>query len=247
MSNETGSQAARSAASSLSSHLGGKSRPTALRDISAHESPRIDMRDSELNRVLGGGLVPGSIVLLGGEPGIGKSTLTLQTILNMPERKILYVSGEESAHQLKMRAERIGKADSAHVMILCETSLENIFSQIKDSQPDLVVIDSIQTISTEEVESSPGSLSQVRECAAALLRFSNTARSMLRRRWSKPVADRCGVPYAAVDTKAWVSKRKGRTPSMAAVMATPDNPSWSWLRSNSDGLLTARSPVCCIS
>ncbi|MBO4849635.1 MAG: DNA repair protein RadA [Prevotella sp.] len=175
VSNETGSQAARSAASSLSSHLGGKARPTALRDISAHESPRIDMRDSELNRVLGGGLVPGSIVLLGGEPGIGKSTLTLQTILHMPERKILYVSGEESAHQLKMRAERIGKADSEHVMILCETSLENIFSQIKDIQPDIVVIDSIQTISTEEVDSSPGSLSQVRECASALLRFSKSS------------------------------------------------------------------------
>ncbi len=172
---DTGTQAAHAAASSLRSSIGGKARPMRLRDISSHESPRIDMLDSELNRVLGGGLVPGSIVLLGGEPGIGKSTLTLQTILNMPHLRILYVSGEESAHQLKMRAERIGKGDSEHLMILCETSLENIFAQIKESQPELVIIDSIQTISTEEVESSPGSISQVRECAAALLRFSKTS------------------------------------------------------------------------
>ena len=175
VSNDTGSQAARSAAQSLRSTLGGKSRPQPLRDISSQESPRIDMTDSELNRVLGGGLVPGSIVLLGGEPGIGKSTLTLQTILNMSSHQILYVSGEESAHQLKLRADRIGKGDSDHVMILCETSLENIFAQIKEMRPDIVIIDSIQTISTEEVESSPGSLSQVRECASALLRFSKSS------------------------------------------------------------------------
>lgn len=173
--NDTGSQAARSAASSLRTSLEGKPRPTLLKDISSKESPRMDMNDGELNRVLGGGLVPGSIVLLGGEPGIGKSTLTLQTILNMPERKILYVSGEESQHQLKMRADRIGKGNSENVMILCETSLENIFAQIKDIHPELVIIDSIQTIYTEEVESSTGSLSQVRECAAALLRFAKSS------------------------------------------------------------------------
>jgi len=175
ISGDTGSQAAHSAAASLRSSLGHKTRPLRLRDISSEESPRIDMKDGELNRVLGGGLVPGSIVLLGGEPGIGKSTLTLQTILHMQEHRILYVSGEESAHQLKMRAERIGPGSSDHLMILCETSLENIFAQIKDVQPELVVIDSIQTISTEEVESSPGSLSQVRECAAALLRFAKSS------------------------------------------------------------------------
>ena len=175
VSSDTGSQAAHAAASSLRSKLGDKARPMRLRDISSQESPRIDLLDSELNRVLGGGLVPGSIVLLGGEPGIGKSTLTLQTILQIPHLRILYVSGEESAHQLKMRAERICQSDSDHLMILCETSLENIFAQIKDSQPELVVIDSIQTISTEEVESSPGSISQVRECAAALLRFAKTS------------------------------------------------------------------------
>ena len=175
VSSDTGSQAARSAASVIRSSLSGKNHPQPLRSIASQEAPRMDMYDNELNRVLGGGLVPGSIVLLGGEPGIGKSTLTLQTILNMPDRQILYVSGEESAHQLKMRAERIGKGDSDNVHILCETSLENIFAQIKNFQPELVVVDSIQTIYTEEVDSSPGSVSQIRECASALLRFSKSS------------------------------------------------------------------------
>ena len=145
-----------------------------LHEISSHDDPRIDMHDAELNRVLGGGLVPGSIVLLGGEPGIGKSTLSLQTMLNMPEKKILYVSGEESAHQLKMRAERIGGGNE-NFMLLTENSLEAIFDQIKEVQPELIVIDSIQTISTEDVESSAGSIAQVRECASALLRFAKTS------------------------------------------------------------------------
>ncbi len=173
---ESGSQAARSAAVSIrSGNDRGKNRPLLLREISAKDEPRIDMHDAELNRVLGGGLVPGSIVLLGGEPGIGKSTLTLQTILRMPEKQILYVSGEESAHQLKMRAERISHDadDSCH--ILCETSLESIFAHIQEVKPDLVIIDSIQTISTEDVETSPGSITQVRECASALLRFAKTS------------------------------------------------------------------------
>ena len=145
-----------------------------LHEISSHDDPRIDMHDAELNRVLGGGLVPGSIVLLGGEPGIGKSTLSLQTMLNMPEKKILYVSGEESAHQLKMRAERLG-GNNENFMLLTENSLEAIFDQIKEVQPELIVIDSIQTISTEDVESSAGSIAQVRECASALLRFAKTS------------------------------------------------------------------------
>ena len=164
-----------------------------LRDISAHDDPRINMHDGELNRVLGGGLVPGSIVLLGGEPGIGKSTLSLQTMLKVAGTsadasqgggmKVLYVSGEESAHQLKMRAERLtshlpslgvdGGGDN--FMILCENSLEAIFEYIKEVQPELVVIDSIQTISTEDVESSAGSIAQVRECASALLRFAKSS------------------------------------------------------------------------
>ena len=150
-----------------------------LKDISAHDDPRIDMHDGELNRVLGGGLVPGSIVLLGGEPGIGKSTLTLQTMLNLTDKRVLYVSGEESAHQLKMRAERLSplylEGDGGGFLILCENSLEAIFDHIKEVEPELLVIDSIQTISTEDVESSAGSIAQVRECASALLRFAKTS------------------------------------------------------------------------
>jgi len=152
-----------------------KNSPLFLRQISAHDDPRIDMHDEELNRVLGGGLVPGSIVLLGGEPGIGKSTLTLQTVLRLTDKRVLYVSGEESAHQLKMRAMRIAHPESDSCMILCETSLEAIFNHIKEVNPELVIIDSIQTISTEDVDSSPGSITQVRECASMLLRFAKTS------------------------------------------------------------------------
>jgi DNA repair protein RadA/Sms len=159
-------------------------RALRLSEISSHDDPRIDLHDEELNRVLGGGLVPGSIVLLGGEPGIGKSTLSLQTMLRLPEKRILYVSGEESAHQLKMRANRLGGDRSAlplcsakndNFLILCENSLENVFEHIKDVQPELVVIDSIQTMMTEDVESSAGSIAQVRECASSLLRFAKTS------------------------------------------------------------------------
>jgi DNA repair protein RadA/Sms len=149
--------------------------PILLKNVSAHDEPRIDMHDGEFNRVLGGGLVPGSIVLLGGEPGIGKSTLTLQTILKMKERRILYVSGEESVHQLKMRADRLSVELPNNVQVLCENSLEDIFDCIKDVKPELVIIDSIQTIATAEVDSSTGSIAQVRECAAALLRFAKSS------------------------------------------------------------------------
>ncbi len=177
VSNDTGSQAAKAAAMSVRSAIDGqkKNRPLFLHEISAKDEPRMDMHDVELNRVLGGGLVPGSIVLLGGEPGIGKSTLTLQTILRIPERKILYVSGEESTHQLKMRADRIEHPENNNCQILCETSLENIFAHIEEVQPEMIIVDSIQTISTEDVETSPGSITQVRECAAALLRFAKTS------------------------------------------------------------------------
>jgi len=170
--------ASRVAASTAASQTGlvlRNNRPMLLRDIEGRDDPRIDMHDGELNRVLGGGLVPGSIVLLGGEPGIGKSTLTLQTLLHLPDRRILYVSGEESAHQLKMRAERLGFTGNDNFLLLCENSLEEIFAHIKDVQPELVVVDSIQTISTADVESSAGSISQVRECASALLRFAKTS------------------------------------------------------------------------
>ena len=190
ISSDTGQTAAYSAAKTIrNSSASPVNRPLLLREITSKNEPRIDMCDSELNRVLGGGLVPGSMVLLGGEPGIGKSTLTLQTILRINNKRILYISGEESAHQLKMRADRIGKAnhsdtvnlpgdtDSSHenVNILCETSLENIFNCIKECLPEIIVIDSIQTICTEEVDSSPGSISQVRECASSLLRFAKSS------------------------------------------------------------------------
>jgi len=160
-------------------------RPLAVHEIRAEEEPRMDMCDQELNRVLGGGLVPGSLVLLGGEPGIGKSTLVLQTVLKLQQKhKVLYVSGEESARQIKLRAERLSSNPKLgsdpnlgledNLLILCETSLESIFNQIAEVQPDLVVVDSIQTIQTEGVESSAGSLSQIRECAASLLKYAKT-------------------------------------------------------------------------
>lgn len=148
-----------------------KSKPLALNDIEAGDELRIDMRDEELNRVLGGGLVPGSLVLIGGEPGIGKSTLVLQTVLRMQNKRVLYISGEESARQLKLRADRLSKSPG-DCLIVCETSLEQIYVHIKNTHPDLVIIDSIQTIFTESIDSSPGSLSQVRECSASILRFA---------------------------------------------------------------------------
>ena len=148
-----------------------KSKPLLLKEVSTGEDPRINLIDEELNRVLGGGLVPGSLILLGGEPGIGKSTLILQTVLNLNDIKTLYVSGEESAKQLKLRADRIN-TNNETCYIVCETRLEEIFTHVQNTQPDLVVIDSIQTIFTETIESSPGSVSQVRECASAILKFA---------------------------------------------------------------------------
>ncbi|WP_279149262.1 DNA repair protein RadA [Segatella bryantii] len=172
---DTGSMAAKNAAQMIRKADTHSHAPIPLKNVSAHDEPRIDMHDGEFNRVLGGGLVPGSIVLLGGEPGIGKSTLTLQTILKMKERRILYVSGEESVHQLKMRADRLSVELPNNVQVLCENSLEDIFDCIKDVKPELVIIDSIQTIATAEVDSSTGSIAQVRECAAALLRFAKSS------------------------------------------------------------------------
>ena len=174
---DTRQQAATSAAATAGHQLR-KNKVLRLSDISSKDDPRIDMHDSELNRVLGGGLVPGSIVLLGGEPGIGKSTLTLQTMLSLADKRVLYVSAEESAHQLKMRAERLSTSaglTADNFLILCENSLESIFDHIKEVQPELLVVDSIQTIATEDVESSAGSIAQVRECASALLRFAKTS------------------------------------------------------------------------
>lgn len=146
-------------------------RPIKLSEIQPLDEPRIHMPSEELNRVLGGGLVAGSLTLLGGEPGIGKSTLLLQNILSIRNRRILYVSGEESASQLKLRADRLGKV-SENTFILTETQLDKIFIQIENVKPQLVVVDSIQTIASADIESAAGSVSQVRECAASLLRYS---------------------------------------------------------------------------
>ena len=149
-----------------------RSKPQLLHEITAGEEQRIDMGDEELNRVLGGGLVEGSLTLIGGEPGIGKSTLILQTVLRLSQKKVLYISGEESARQLKLRADRIPHPANSDLLIACETSLEQIFTNIKNTAPDLVIIDSIQTISTETIDSSPGSIVQVRECSASILKFA---------------------------------------------------------------------------
>ena len=145
--------------------------PKLLNEIENHEEKRIVTNDKELNRVLGGGIVPGSLILLGGDPGIGKSTLLLQFALSSKSKTILYISGEESEKQIKMRAERINK-NSAHCFILTETSTQNIFNQIEKVQPDVVVIDSIQTIHSNSIESTPGSVSQIRECTSELIKFA---------------------------------------------------------------------------
>lgn len=148
-------------------------RAQRLQEIVATNEARIDMCNGELNRVLGGGLVSGSLVLLGGEPGIGKSTLALQVLMQLGERKTFYASGEESVRQLKLRAERLA-GNAENLYISSETSLERILDQVKEIEPEVVVIDSIQTIGTESVEASIGSLSQVRECAARILEFAKT-------------------------------------------------------------------------
>ena len=171
-----------------------KSSPISMSKIETADEPRINMQDGELNRVLGGGLVPGSMTLLGGEPGIGKSTLMLQTVMRLKDMKVLYVSGEESARQLKLRADRLNtnsqlsnlnsqlsnlqpqtsnlKPPTSNLLVVCEAMIEIVFEHIKAVEPDLVVIDSIQTMATETVESSPGSVTQIRECAAMLLKYA---------------------------------------------------------------------------
>lgn len=149
----------------------GSNKSVLLQEVGLQEYPRIAVPGKELTRVLGGGIVPGSLVLFGGEPGIGKSTLMLQLALRLKNLKILYVSGEESEQQIKMRAERIGVTTES-CFILQETNTQHIFQQIEEIQPQLVILDSIQTLHTSYVESSPGSVSQVRECAAEFLRFA---------------------------------------------------------------------------
>lgn len=150
------------------------SRPQRVSEIERSDSRRIDLGNSEVNRVLGGGMVPGSLILLGGEPGIGKSTLSLQIALTGNGLRCLYVSGEESAEQIKLRASRIGIGNE-ECIIYTETLLENIVKQIDELKPDFVVIDSIQTIYTDLIDSSAGSVSQIRECAATLLKYAKSS------------------------------------------------------------------------
>lgn len=147
------------------------SKPRLISDLNAGDHQRIPIVDQELHRVLGGGLVPGSLILFGGEPGIGKSTLMLQLALKQLNLSVLYVSGEESEEQIKMRVERLG-FDNPRCLVLMETALENILLHLEDTQPDLLIIDSIQTLTSSGIESSPGSVSQVRECTTKLMKFA---------------------------------------------------------------------------
>ncbi len=158
-----------------SDKFSGKStKPIPITQIQFNENKRLNTLSEELNRTLGGGLVPGSVVLLGGEPGIGKSTLALQLSLRLANIKSLYISGEESAEQIKLRAQRLG-IENENCNILCETSLDNIISIIENFEPGLVIIDSIQTLFADYIESSPGSVSQIRECALRLLKLAKSS------------------------------------------------------------------------
>lgn len=147
--------------------------PKSISSIANSDFPRIDLKDAELNRVLGGGLVPGSLILFGGEPGIGKSTLMLQIALKDSGLKTLYVSGEESEQQIKMRADRLGFSND-NCFILTETNTTRIFNRVKEVEPQLLIVDSIQTLASEKIESSPGSISQIKECTAELLQYAKS-------------------------------------------------------------------------
>jgi len=145
--------------------------PVKLHEVDSKSQPRMDTQTGELNRVLGGGLVKGSVILIGGEPGIGKSTLALQVALAMSNYKVLYISGEESVQQISMRAERIGRQNE-NCYVLSEISLQRIFNHLQNLKPDIVIIDSIQTLQDEAMESSPGSISQIRECAGKMMKYA---------------------------------------------------------------------------
>ncbi len=157
-------------ASKLSVQFSGN-QPLTLDKVEMVKDSRILVGIEEFNRVLGGGIIPGSLILLGGDPGIGKSTLALQMALKLQGKNVLYISGEESLQQIKLRAERLSN-ETGTCLFLSETSLENILAHTEQIKPDLLIIDSIQTISTELIESSPGSVGQVRECASALMKFA---------------------------------------------------------------------------
>ncbi len=161
--------------SALTSGQKENSHPIRIGEVKTEDMPRLNTQNQEFNRVLGGGIVPGSLILVGGEPGIGKSTLVLQIALNIAGIKVLYISGEESEQQLKMRAERVG-IHNRDVIIYTETIVQNIFRQIDDIKPDLIIVDSIQTMQTEHLESAAGSISQIRECAADFQKFSKKSK-----------------------------------------------------------------------
>ena len=154
-------------------NYGNPSKPIKVQDISSEKETRLNLECNELNRVLGGGLVPGSLILLGGEPGIGKSTLLLQVALKLKNKSILYVSGEESAQQIKMRAERIGIVNEK-CLILTETNTTNIIKHIEDSKPDIIIIDSIQTLESPSIDSTAGSISQIRETASEINKMAKS-------------------------------------------------------------------------
>ena len=161
----------RSATTGAKKSVSKTSQPKLLQQVVYSETQRMPTRCAEFDRVLGGGIVPGSLLLLGGEPGIGKSTLLLQTAMAIPDRKILYVSGEESEEQIKMRADRIGEAQG-ELYVVSETAMERIFEHVAGVEPDLLIVDSIQTVSTEAIESGAGSLSQIRECTTQFQRYA---------------------------------------------------------------------------
>ena len=169
-------QASKTGSIAKNKSAAGASKPKLIRDVTTNETQRIPTQCGEFDRVLGGGIVPGSLLLLGGEPGIGKSTLLLQTALSIPERKVLYVSGEESEQQIKMRADRLENNERStqggELYVVSETVTQRIFEHVDSVQPDLLIVDSIQTICTENIDSSAGSISQIRECTAEFQRFA---------------------------------------------------------------------------
>ncbi len=169
-------QASKTGSIAKNKSAAGASKPKLIRDVTTNETQRIPTQCGEFDRVLGGGIVPGSLLLLGGEPGIGKSTLLLQTALSIPERKVLYVSGEESEQQIKMRADRLENNErhtqGGELYVVSETVTQRIFEHVDSVQPDLLIVDSIQTICTENIDSSAGSISQIRECTAEFQRFA---------------------------------------------------------------------------
>ncbi len=161
----------KTSSTSVTSFSPGTSSPVRIHEVDSSSQPRLDTQTGELNRVLGGGLVRGSVILIGGEPGIGKSTLALQVALAMSNYKVLYISGEESVQQISMRADRIGRKNE-NCFVLGEISLQNIITHLQNLKPEILIIDSIQTLQDETLESSPGSISQIRECAGKLMKYA---------------------------------------------------------------------------